>query len=102
MVVNHDAQLFPRIRLNGHKEYLKFDRILCDVPCSGDGTMRKNINIWKDFRTGNAIGLHPLQYNILNRGLQLLKKGGRLVYSTCSLSPIENEAIVAEALRKWG
>lgn len=102
LVVNHDAQLFPRIRLNGHKEYLKFDRILCDVPCSGDGTMRKNINIWKDFRTGNAIGLHPLQYNILNRGLQLLKKGGRLVYSTCSLSPIENEAIVAEALRKWG
>ncbi|KAI5958925.1 NCL1 [Candida theae] len=102
LVVNHDAQLFPRIRLNEHKEYLKFDRILCDVPCSGDGTMRKNINIWKDFRTGNAIGLHPLQYNILNRGLQLLKKGGRLVYSTCSLSPIENEAIVAEALRKWG
>ncbi|KAG5420405.1 NCL1 [Candida metapsilosis] len=102
LVVNHDAQLFPRIRLNGQKEYLKFDRILCDVPCSGDGTMRKNISIWKDFRTGNAIGLHPLQYNILNRGLQLLKKGGRLVYSTCSLSPIENEAIVAEALRKWG
>lgn len=102
LVVNHDAQLFPRLRLNGHKEYLKFDRILCDVPCSGDGTMRKNINIWKDFRTGNAIGLHPLQYKILNRGLQLLKKGGRLVYSTCSLSPIENEAVVAEALREWG
>ncbi|KAI5954201.1 NCL1 [Candida jiufengensis] len=102
LVVNHDAQLFPRIKLNNVKENLKFDRILCDVPCSGDGTMRKNINIWKDFRPGNAIGLHPLQYNILNRGLQLLKAGGRLVYSTCSLSPIENEAIVAEALRQWG
>ncbi|KAI5962561.1 NCL1 [Candida pseudojiufengensis] len=102
LVVNHDAQLFPRIRLNNSSTHLKFDRILCDVPCSGDGTMRKNINIWKDFRPGNAIGLHPLQYNILNRGLQLLKSGGRLVYSTCSLSPIENEAIVAEALRQWG
>ncbi|EGW34238.1 uncharacterized protein SPAPADRAFT_49297 [Spathaspora passalidarum NRRL Y-27907] len=102
MVVNHDATLFPRIKLNGANEYLKFDRILCDVPCSGDGTMRKNVNVWKDFRIGNALGLHPLQYNILNRGLQLLKKGGRLVYSTCSLSPVENEAVVAAALRKWG
>ncbi|CAK9437342.1 uncharacterized protein LODBEIA_P17200 [Lodderomyces beijingensis] len=102
LVVNHDAQLFPRIKLNGHTENLKFDRILCDVPCSGDATMRKNFNVWKDFRVGNALGLHPLQCNILNRGLQLLKNGGRLVYSTCSLSPVENEAVVADALRKWG
>lgn len=102
MVVNHDAQLFPRIKLNNTQEFLKFDRVLCDVPCSGDGTMRKNINVWKDFTVGNALGLHPLQLNILNRGLQLLKRGGRLVYSTCSLSPIENEAVVAAALRKWG
>lgn len=102
VVVNHDAQLFPRIKLEGEHEYLKFDRILCDVPCSGDGTMRKNVNVWKDFTVGNAIGLHSLQINILNRGLQLLKKGGKLIYSTCSLSPVENEAVVASALRKWG
>lgn len=102
MVVNHEGQLFPRLKLNNAKEYLKFDRILCDVPCSGDGTMRKNVNVWKDFTVGNGLGLHPLQVSILNRGLQLLKKGGRLVYSTCSLSPIENEAVVAAALRKWG
>lgn len=102
VVVNHDAQLFPRIKLNNTQDYLKFDRILCDVPCSGDGTMRKNVNVWRDFTIGNALGLHPLQLNILNRGLQLLKRGGRLVYSTCSLSPVENEAVVAAALRKWG
>ncbi|CAH6719036.1 multisite-specific tRNA:(cytosine-C(5))-methyltransferase [[Candida] jaroonii] len=102
VVVNHDAQLFPRIKFEGAEEFLKFDRILCDVPCSGDGTMRKNVNVWKDFTVGNALGLHALQLNILNRGLQLLKKGGRLVYSTCSLSPVENEAVVAAALRKWG
>lgn len=102
MVVNHDGQLFPKIRLDGAAEFLRFDRILCDVPCSGDGTMRKNVNVWKDFTVGNGLGLHSLQINILNRGLQLLKKGGRLVYSTCSLSPVENEAVVAAALRKWG
>lgn len=101
VVVNHDAQLFPRIRLLASEPYLKFDRILCDVPCSGDGTMRKNINVWKDFSVGDGLGLHPLQVNILTRGLQLLKDGGRLVYSTCSMSPIENEAVVAAALRKF-
>lgn len=102
LVVNHDAQLFPKIKLQGATEFFKFDRILCDVPCSGDGTMRKNVNVWKDFTVGNGLGLHSLQVNILNRSLQLLKKGGKMVYSTCSLSPVENEAVIAAALRKWG
>lgn len=99
MVVNHDALMFPRVQIDGG--HVKFDRILCDVPCSGDGTMRKNINVWKDFTIGDGMGLHPLQVKILIRGLQLLKEGGRLVYLTCSLSPIENEAVVAEALRRF-
>ncbi|CDK29542.1 unnamed protein product [Kuraishia capsulata CBS 1993] len=103
IVVNHDAQFFPKLKLSPDaKEFVKFDRILCDVPCTGDGTMRKNIDVWDKWGTGNALGLHQVQLNILNRGLQLLKKGGRLVYSTCSMNPIENEAIVAAALRKWG
>lgn len=40
------------------------------------------------------------QVNILLRGAQLAKEGGRLVYSTCSLNPLENEAVVAEVLRR--
>lgn len=101
VVVNHDAQMFPKMRLEENGPYVKFDRILCDVPCSGDATMRKNVLVWKEWRFGNALGLHPLQLNILKRGLQLLKPGGRLVYSTCSLNPIENEAVVAAALKLW-
>ena len=78
---------------------LLFDRILCDVPCSGDGTIRKNSNIWRLWSLGGAIGLHPLQLSIAWRAAQLLKVGGRLVYSTCSLNPFENEAVVAELIR---
>lgn len=103
VVVNHDAQFFPRVKTDKEtNQFLKFDRILCDVPCSGDGTMRKNVNVWKDWGTASGLGLHTVQLNILKRGLNLLKKGGRLVYSTCSMNPIENEAVVAAALRQWG
>jgi multisite-specific tRNA:(cytosine-C5)-methyltransferase len=77
---------------------LLFDRILADVPCSGDGTLRKNVAIWRDWSVGNGAGLHALQLRILLRAINLLKPGGRLVYSTCSLNPIENEAIVSAAL----
>lgn len=109
IIVSHDAKLFPRIAVSESVDgagrtvptYLKYDRVLCDVPCSGDGTMRKNINVWRDWNTGNADGLHNTQYEILIRGLHHLKVGGRLVYSTCSLNPIENEAVVARALRDW-
>ena len=98
VVVNHDAQMFPKTYLNN--QVVKFDRILCDVPCSGDGTMRKNVQIWKKWSIGDGLGLNKLQFKILQRGINLLANGGRLVYSTCSLNPMENEAVVAEALRK--
>ena len=80
---------------------LKYDRVLADVPCSGDATLRKNLSIWKDWTPMNGTGLHALQLRILIRGLMLLRPGGRLVYSTCSLNPIENEAVVAAALRHF-
>ncbi|PKK79815.1 S-adenosyl-L-methionine-dependent methyltransferase [Rhizophagus irregularis] len=100
LVTNHDAQHFPNIHLKKSSPPVQFDRILVDVPCSGDGTMRKNLTIWSNWNIGNAIGLHPTQVNILLRGAQLAKEGGRLVYSTCSLNPLENEAVVAEVLRR--
>ena len=79
-----------------------FDRIICDVPCSGDGTLRKNPQIWNEWRPEFAIGLHALQLRIALRGVALLKVGGYMVYSTCSFNPVENEAVVAALVEKCG
>ncbi len=78
-----------------------FDRILCDVPCSSDAAIRKIPQKWSRWSTKEGSSLHPLQLTILKRGLQLLKVGGKLSYSTCSLSPIEDEAVVAGALKMF-
>ncbi|KAK4193567.1 mitochondrial GTPase [Podospora australis] len=107
IVTNHDATMYPSLRIPNpeHPEkpnYLKFDRILADVPCSGDGTLRKNVNLWKDWTPGAALGLHLTQVRILVRALQMLKPGGRVVYSTCSMNPVENESVVAAAIERCG
>ncbi|KAJ5167176.1 Multisite-specific tRNA:(cytosine-C(5))-methyltransferase [Penicillium canariense] len=111
IVTNHDATMYPSIKLpplptaEGKRplnRYLKFDRILADVPCSGDGTARKNVGVWKDWSPTNALGLYVTQARILVRALQMLKVGGRVVYSTCSMNPIENEAVIASAIERCG
>eukprot|EP01053_Blabericola_migrator_P003494 Blabericola_migrator_1__3493@NODE_2034_length_3386_cov_73_301898_g1291_i0_p1_GENE_NODE_2034_length_3386_cov_73_301898_g1291_i0NODE_2034_length_3386_cov_73_301898_g1291_i0_p1_ORF_typecomplete_len786_score154_99Methyltr_RsmBF/PF01189_17/1e50FtsJ/PF01728_19/0_0012Amidohydro_1/PF01979_20/0_073Methyltr_RsmF_N/PF17125_5/0_32Methyltr_RsmF_N/PF17125_5/1_5e04DUF3024/PF11225_8/22DUF3024/PF11225_8/42_NODE_2034_length_3386_cov_73_301898_g1291_i04632820 len=98
----HNAALYPRLFTNdseGHPTVLKFDGVLCDVPCSGDGTMRKAPRIWKTWDCKGALGLHRVQMRILKKGISMCAVGGRIVYSTCSFNPIENEAVVAGVLR---
>jgi 16S rRNA C967 or C1407 C5-methylase (RsmB/RsmF family) len=63
LVTNHEAQLFPGVMVkqgDGKPSPITFDRILCDVPCSGDGTLRKNIPIWNDWAPHQANSLHSL------------------------------------------
>lgn len=98
VVVNQDSSCMPAFR-NPDGANLKFDRILCDVPCSGDGTMRKNPDIWNKWHLGHALNLHGVQYRIARRGAELLEIGGRLVYSTCSLNPVENESVLHRLLK---
>uniref|UniRef100_A0A8C7XLF4 NOP2/Sun RNA methyltransferase 2 n=1 Tax=Oryzias sinensis TaxID=183150 RepID=A0A8C7XLF4_9TELE len=102
MVVNHDASCIPALQVvsDSKKDVLLYDRVLCDVPCSGDGTMRKNIDVWKKWTTSNSLHLHGLQLRIAVRGVEQLAVGGRMVYSTCSLNPIEDEAVIAALLEK--
>jgi len=61
MVTNIDASNYPNIKIptaGGNKTNLLFDRILCDVPCGGDGTIRKNLGIWKTWQPNDGNGLH--------------------------------------------
>lgn len=75
------------------------DRILCDVPCSGLGVIRRKPEIkYKDL--GFIDKLTDLQYNIICSSAAYLKKGGRLVYSTCSLNKDENENVCTRFLEK--
>ncbi|HVP53465.1 MAG TPA: 16S rRNA (cytosine(967)-C(5))-methyltransferase RsmB [Candidatus Eisenbacteria bacterium] len=77
----------------------EFDRVLADVPCSGTGTLARNPEIKWRLKPEDMPALHAKQVAILEAALQQLAPGGRAVYSTCSLEPEENEAVVAEVLR---
>ena len=98
IITHHDATTLPMPPGKGDSPD-GFDRILCDVPCTGDGTHRKAPHLWKKWSNASAMGLHPLQLKIALRAATLLRVGGNMCYSTCSLNPIENEAVVAEILR---
>jgi tRNA (cytosine34-C5)-methyltransferase len=90
---NHDASIFPT-----PKSGKLFDCIIADVPCSGDGTIRKDPRILSGWMPSISNSLHSLQKKILKRALRLIKIGGVVAYSTCSLNPIEDEAVVASVL----
>ena len=92
LVTTHPAQYLP--------DFPQFDRVLCDVPCSGDGTFRKNPDATKKWTTKSGLSLHSIQRSVLLRGLQLLKVGGICVYSTCSINPIEDEAVISSVLNE--
>lgn len=101
LVTQCDARAFPTIRKpdTGKSSKLLFTKILCDVPCSSDGTLRKMPTLLAQWGCHKGNALHALQCSIVKRSAQLLAPGGRLVYSTCSMNPVENEAVVAELLR---
>lgn len=77
-----------------------FDRVLVDAPCSGTGTLRHNPEIrWRISAEGIRV-LGSGQKRILLNASQMVRPGGHLVYSTCSVEPEENEAVISAFLRQ--
>tara|TARA_B100000475_G_C15009907_1_gene319840 strand:- start:60 stop:1715 length:1656 start_codon:yes stop_codon:yes gene_type:complete len=93
MITHHDGRFIPKVPKTG------FDKILVDAPCTGSATTRKNPDVWKKWLPSGGRSLHKLQLELLVKAINLTKPGGRIVYSTCSLDPVENEAVISEILR---
>ena len=77
-----------------------FDRILIDAPCSNTGVMRRRVDLRWRIRAEEIARLRTTQLDLLTRAVPLLKLGGALVYSTCSLEPEENREVVEQFLRE--
>ena len=76
-----------------------FDRVLLDAPCSGEGRFHVDSpSTWHDWEPGKVRRLAKLQQRLLRAALQTLRPGGVLIYSTCTLSPEENELVVSTIL----
>jgi 16S rRNA (cytosine967-C5)-methyltransferase len=77
----------------------EFDRVLADVPCSGTGTLARNPEIKWRLKPDDLADLRTRQIAILKAAMRHVAPGGRLVYSTCSLEPEENEQVAAACLQ---
>ncbi len=75
-----------------------FDRILVDAPCSGTGTLRRHPEIKWQLQQGDLEDLSQKQFRLLHNAAAALHPGGRMVYSTCSLEPEENQAVIERFL----
>ncbi|MBQ8507836.1 MAG: RsmF rRNA methyltransferase first C-terminal domain-containing protein [Clostridia bacterium] len=77
-----------------------FDAILCDAPCSGEGMFRREPDSRLEWKPGAPAGCAKRQAEILDRAAELLRPGGRLVYSTCTFNPSENEDTISAFLAR--
>lgn len=79
-----------------------FDRVLADVPCSCEGTSRKHPHVVQKSSRAQSCAVQNIQIAILKRAVEICRPGGRIVYSTCTYAPEENELVVDAVLRHFG
>jgi 16S rRNA C967 or C1407 C5-methylase (RsmB/RsmF family) len=101
------ASMLGRVSVTGHDgtkwclyEKNAFDRILLDAPCSGERHLLENpseLEVWSRARSKN---LAVRQYALLASALAVVRPGGRIVYSTCSISPLENDEVIRRLMKK--
>lgn len=79
----------------------RFDRVLCDAPCTAQGTARKDSDALQYCSLDSIARMARLQCSLLESAVHACRVGGRIVYSTCTLTPEENEAVVLDLLNKF-
>jgi 16S rRNA C967 or C1407 C5-methylase (RsmB/RsmF family) len=84
----------------GLKDPGGFDRILLDAPCSGERHILENAQAQKEWSPRRTEHLAVRQYSLLCSALLAVKSGGRIVYSTCSISPVENDDVIRKLIKK--
>jgi 16S rRNA (cytosine1407-C5)-methyltransferase len=94
-VIHSKGELLSKFFLN------YFDKILVDAPCSGLGIIQKKIEVNQWWNLDRVNTLHELQVKLLVAAVKMLKVGGELVYSTCTLTPEENELVIEKLLKKY-
>jgi len=75
-----------------------FDRALVDAPCTCEGTIRKNPDVLDEWSLDHVSSVAGVQKGILTRAIQATRPGGKIVYSTCTFAPEENEAVLDHVL----
>ena len=79
-----------------------FDKIMVDVPCSCEGTCRKDPSVFERSSVGTSKKIARIQTALLRKAVQLCRPGGRIVYATCTFAPEENELVIDAILRESG
>lgn len=79
-----------------------FDAILLDAPCSGEGHLLENKKELENWSPQRTKGLAIKQYSLLSSAWSAVKTGGYIMYSTCSLSPYENDGVIEKLIKKKG
>jgi NOL1/NOP2/sun family putative RNA methylase len=94
-VTRRDARNFSLSPFGGER----FDRALVDVPCSCEGTVRKNPDALDSWSLDHVEAIAGVQKAILGRAIDVTRAGGTVVYATCTFAPEENEAVLDHALQ---
>ena len=100
VIVTHKdgVQLCKRLK---KKTNLKFDKILVDAPCSGEGTLRKSPKTFLMWNVKMIRKLSRIQKKLASEALKILKVGGEMIYSTCTLSPEEDEEVIDYLIKNF-
>ena len=97
VVTNNNAENLPIIEDENYKPNI----VICDVPCSGDGTLRKNKLVRKKWKIEFGLEDHFTQIKILDNAIKQCRNDGHIIYSTCSINPLENEAVICYIKDKY-